>query len=88
MARVVTVPEGITSEQAAAMMLKGMTVQYLLKRTYKVSAGETVLFHAAEHFFIGLGPSVSHDLSKSYSLGSRQIRATQIGLSSMVGGWL
>jgi NADPH2:quinone reductase len=46
-ARVVALPEGITSEQAAAMMLKGMTVQYLIKRTYKVSAGETVLFHAA-----------------------------------------
>ena len=46
-ARIVSLPEGITSEQAAAMMLKGMTVQYLLKRTYKVSAGETVLFHAA-----------------------------------------
>ena len=40
-------PDGITFEQAAAMMLKGMTVQYLLKRTYKVKAGETVLFHAA-----------------------------------------
>ena len=46
-ARVVTIPEGISFEQAAAMMLKGMTVQYLIKRTYKVSAGETVLFHAA-----------------------------------------
>ena len=46
-ARVVAIPEGITSEQAAAMMLKGMTVQYLIKRTYKVSADETVLFHAA-----------------------------------------
>ncbi len=46
-ARVVSIPEGISFEQAAAMMLKGMTVQYLIKRTYKVSAGETVLFHAA-----------------------------------------
>jgi len=46
-ARLVAVPERITFEQAAAMMLKGMTVQYLIKRTYKVSAGETVLFHAA-----------------------------------------
>ena len=46
-ARLVSLPDGITSEQAAAMMLKGMTVQYLIKRTYKVSAGETVLFHAA-----------------------------------------
>ena len=46
-ARLVSLPDGITSEQAAAMMLKGMTVQYLIKRTDKVSAGETVLFHAA-----------------------------------------
>ena len=46
-ARLVSLPQGIAFEQAAAMMLKGMTVQYLLKRTYKVSAGETVLFHAA-----------------------------------------
>jgi NADPH2:quinone reductase len=46
-ARLVAMPEGISFEQAAAMMLKGMTVQYLIKRTYKVSAGETVLFHAA-----------------------------------------
>ena len=35
-ARVVKIPDGITSEQAAAMMLKGMTVQYLIKRLYKV----------------------------------------------------
>ena len=46
-ARLVKIPEGITFEQAAAMMLKGLTVQYMIKRTYKVSAGETVLFHAA-----------------------------------------
>ena len=46
-ARLVALPDGISFEQAAAMMLKGMTVQYLLKRTYRVSAGETVLFHAA-----------------------------------------
>jgi NADPH2:quinone reductase len=46
-ARVVKTPDGITFEQAAAMMLKGMTVQYLVKRTYKVKSGDTVLFHAA-----------------------------------------
>jgi NADPH2:quinone reductase len=45
--RLVTVPDGITDRQAAAMMLKGMTVQYLIRRTYKVKPGETVLFHAA-----------------------------------------
>ncbi len=45
--RVVRVPEGIDAKQAAAMMLQGMTVEYLVRRTYRVSAGETVLLHAA-----------------------------------------
>jgi NADPH2:quinone reductase len=45
--RVVKLPEAIADQQAAAMMLQGMTVRYLLRRTYRVSAGETVLFHAA-----------------------------------------
>ena len=46
-ARVVKIPDGIKSETAAAMMLKGMTVSYLIKRTYKVKSGDTVLWHAA-----------------------------------------
>ncbi|MCI0357314.1 MAG: quinone oxidoreductase [Planctomycetaceae bacterium] len=45
--RLVKLPGGITDQQAAAMMLKGMTVQYLLRRTYKVQPGDTVLLHAA-----------------------------------------
>lgn len=45
--RLVVLPEGISFEQGAAMMLKGMTVQYLIRRTYPVKAGDTVLFHAA-----------------------------------------
>jgi len=45
--RMVKVPQGISDEQAASMMLKGMTVQYLIHRTYKVKAGDTVLWHAA-----------------------------------------
>jgi NADPH2:quinone reductase len=45
--RMVKVPEGISDEQAASMMLKGMTVQYLIHRSYKVKAGDTVLWHAA-----------------------------------------
>ncbi len=43
----VALPEAISFEQAAAVMLKGLTVQYLLRQTYAVKAGETVLFHAA-----------------------------------------
>ncbi|MER9652172.1 quinone oxidoreductase [Mesorhizobium sp. M0152] len=45
--RVVKVPDGISDEQAAAMMLKGTTAEYLLRRTFKVKAGDTILFHAA-----------------------------------------
>jgi NADPH2:quinone reductase len=43
----VKVPEGIDDATAAAMMLKGLTAQYLLRRTYPVKAGDTILFHAA-----------------------------------------
>jgi len=45
--RVIKLPEGITDVQAASMMLKGLTVQYLLRRTYPLRAGDTILFHAA-----------------------------------------
>ncbi|MBT6275219.1 MAG: quinone oxidoreductase [Chromatiales bacterium] len=45
--RVVKVPDGVTAEQAAAMMLKGMTAQYLLRSTYRVKSGDTIVFHAA-----------------------------------------
>ena len=45
--RLVKIPEGITDEQAASMMLKGMTVHYLIHSTYPVKRGETVLWHAA-----------------------------------------
>ncbi|MFZ1389545.1 MAG: quinone oxidoreductase [Thiolinea sp.] len=45
--RVCKLPDGISDETAAAMMLKGMTVRFLLRETYLVQAGETILFHAA-----------------------------------------
>jgi len=45
--RVVKIPKGISDEQAASMLLKGMTVHYLIFSTYKVKKGETVLWHAA-----------------------------------------
>jgi NADPH:quinone reductase len=45
--RLVALPDGISDQQAAAMMLKGMTAQYLLRRTFRVQAGQTILFHAA-----------------------------------------
>jgi NADPH2:quinone reductase len=45
--RLVKLPKGIDEQRAAAMMLKGLTVQYLIRRTHRVQRGETVLFHAA-----------------------------------------
>ena len=45
--RLVPVPAGITDSQAAAMMLKGMTAWYLIRRTHAVQRGETILIHAA-----------------------------------------
>ncbi|NNF79018.1 MAG: quinone oxidoreductase [Rhizobiales bacterium] len=45
--RVVKLPDTITDETAAAMMLKGMTARYLLRETYEVQAGDTILWHAA-----------------------------------------
>ncbi len=45
--RLVILPDAIDFTTAAAMMLQGMTAQYLLRRTYRVSAGETIVVHAA-----------------------------------------
>ncbi len=45
--RVVRIPEDVSDETAASIMLKGMTAQYLLRRTYKVGPETTLLFHAA-----------------------------------------
>jgi NADPH2:quinone reductase len=45
--RLVKVPDGIDDQTAAAMMLQGLTVQYLIRRTYRVKKGDVVLFHAA-----------------------------------------
>jgi NADPH2:quinone reductase len=46
-ARLVKLPAGVSDEVAAAAMLKGMTAQYLLKRTFAIKPGQTILFHAA-----------------------------------------
>ncbi len=45
--RLLQLPAGIDFQTAAAMMLQGMTTQYLLRRTYRVKAGETIVVHAA-----------------------------------------
>jgi NADPH2:quinone reductase len=46
-ANVVKLPKGIGFDEAAAMMLKGLTVQYLFRQTYRLQGHETILFHAA-----------------------------------------
>lgn len=46
-ARAVKIPNGVTDEAAAAMMLKGMTAQFLLRQTFVVKPGDTILWHAA-----------------------------------------
>ncbi|MFO1432269.1 MAG: quinone oxidoreductase [Candidatus Competibacteraceae bacterium] len=45
--RIVVLPEAVTDHTAAAMMLKGLTAHYLLRRTYRVQAGDAILVHAA-----------------------------------------
>ena len=45
--RLVKLPDAIDDQTAAAMMLQGMTVYYLLNRTYRVKSGDTILFYAA-----------------------------------------
>jgi NADPH2:quinone reductase len=45
--RLVKIPKGVSDETAAAVMLKGLTAHYLLRRTYRVKRGDTILVHAA-----------------------------------------
>jgi NADPH2:quinone reductase len=45
--RLVVLPKGISDQQGAAMMLKGLTAQYLIRQIFKVKKGDTILFHAA-----------------------------------------
>jgi NADPH2:quinone reductase len=45
--KLVKIPDGVDSQQAAAMMLQGMTAQFLIRRCHRVEKGETILVHAA-----------------------------------------
>ena len=66
-ARIVKIPEGISDEQAAALVLKGTTAEYLLERAYSIKADENVLFYAAAG---GVG-SIAGQWGKA--LGARMI---------------
>ena len=57
--KLVKIPAGVSDQTAAAMMLKGMTAWYLLRRTYKVKKGDTILVHAAAG---GVGLAVAFGL--------------------------
>ncbi len=67
--KLVKIPEGVTDDVAAAVMLKGMTAEYLVRRAYAVKKGDTVLFHAAAG---GVG-SIATQWAKA--LGGRVIGA-------------
>ena len=45
--RLVKLPDGVSDRSAATLMLKGLTVQYLFRQTYRLKEGDTILFHAA-----------------------------------------
>ena len=60
--RLLKLPDGIDDKTAAAMMLKGMTTQYLIRQTYRVEAGDTILLHAAAG---GVGLILCHGRSIS-----------------------
>ena len=45
--RLIKIPDYISDSQTAAILLKGLTVSYLINKTFRVKKGQTVLFHAA-----------------------------------------
>ena len=61
-ARLLHTPDGVKDEQAAAILLKGMTVEYLMHRCFPVKAGDSVLFHAAAGGVGLLAGQWGHDL--------------------------
>lgn len=83
--QVVKLPEQISFEEGAAIMLKGLTAWYLLRQTYRVQAGETILFHAAAG---GVG-LIATQWAKA--LGVKVIgtasSAEKIALAKEHGGW-
>ena len=84
-ANVVKLPDDISYEEAAAVMLKGLTVQYLLRQTYELKGGETILFHAAAG---GVG-SIACQWAKA--LGVKLIGAVsspkKAALAKKLGAW-
>ncbi len=70
--RLLRLPDSIDDKTAAAMMLKGLTVQYLIRQTYRVKSGDTILLHAAAG---GVGTILSQ--------WAKHLGATVIGSASL-----
>lgn len=87
-ANLVKLPENISFEQAAAVMLKGLTAQYLLRQTYNVKAGDTLLFHAAAGGVGSIACQWANDLGARLIgvVGSEEKaeRALQLGASACI----
>jgi len=82
--RVVKIPKGISDEQAASMMLKGMTVHYLIHSTYKVKKGDTVLWHAAAG---GVGLIAGQWLKKLGAIGIGTVGSDEKAKLAKGHGW-
>ncbi len=89
--RVVSLPASVSDQQAAAMMLKGLTAWFLLRRCYRVRAGETVLLHSASggvglialQWAVALGAQVIAVVSSDAKAEvARQHGATEVIVSS------
>lgn len=93
--RVVKLPPGISDETAAAALLKGMTAQYLLKRTYAVRPGETIVFHAAAggvgtiacQWAKHLGTTVIGTVGSDEKTGMARANGCAHVLNTRSGGW-
>ena len=82
--RMVKIPKGISDEQAASMMLKGMTVHYLIFSTHKVKKGETVLWHAAAG---GVGLIAGQWLKKIGAVGIGTVGSEEKAKLAKAHGW-
>jgi NADPH2:quinone reductase len=81
--KLVKLPDAISFEQAAAVMLKGLTVQYLLRQVFVLKGGETILFHAAAggvgSFACQWAKALGVQLIGTVSSAEKAARATEQG---------
>ncbi|MHA6491772.1 NADPH:quinone reductase [Pseudomonas borbori] len=81
--KLVKLPDAISFEQAAAVMLKGLTVHYLLRQTFPLQGGETILFHAAAggvgSFACQWAKALGVKLIGTVSSAEKAARASELG---------